>query len=130
MLIGFGVIGAVVLLLAWRKGLMPGLISWGGSGPQLAAVTLWVIGIILFTSTRFAPGVARPVYVVWMTVANALGVVMSTVLLTVLFVLVLPWFSLIVRWGDPLRKRLKPDGSYWEDYKRHEPTLERMQRPF
>jgi len=59
MLIGFGVIGAVVLLLAWRKGLMPGLISWGGSGPQLAAVTLWVIGIILFTSTRFAPGVAR-----------------------------------------------------------------------
>lgn len=130
MLIGFGAIGAIVWLLAWRKGLMPGLFSWSGSGAQSAAVALWFVGLSLFVVTRIAPVAARFVYVTWMTGANAVGVVMSTFLLTLLFLLVLPWFSLIVRWGDPLRKRRKKEGTYWEDFKPHEPTLERMQRPF
>ena len=130
MLIGFGVIGAIVWLLAWRGGETAGLFSWTGSGAQIASIGLWFVGIALFALTRFAPGPARPVYVVWMTTANAIGVVMSTVLLTLLFVLILPWFSLIVRWGDPLRKRSLRQGSYWEDYKRHEATVERMGRQF
>jgi hypothetical protein len=41
----------------------------------------------------------------------------------------LPLFSLIVRFGDPLRKKLG-GATYWEPYRPHEPTLERMRRPF
>lgn len=130
MLIGFGVIGVVIWLLAWRKGLMPGLVSWTGAGAQLVAVALWLLGAGLFGLMSLAPEPARPVYVAWMTVANAMGIVMSTALLTVLFVVLLPWFSLVVRFGDPLRKRLKSEGSYWEDYKPRQPTIDRLRRPF
>lgn len=130
MLIGFGAIGAIIWLLAWRKGLIPGLVSWSGSGAQIAAVLLWTIGVGLFVLSRFAPGPARHVYVIWMTVANAVGFVMSTILLTLMFLLILPLFSVIVRRSDPLRKRLINDGTCWEDYKHHEPTLERMRRLF
>ena len=74
--------------------------------------------------------VATPVYVVWMTAAMWIGRVMTPVLLTALFVVLLPVFSLI-RLGDPLRLKLKPKGeSYWEDHKHHESTLERTARPF
>ncbi|MEK7710827.1 MAG: hypothetical protein AAB341_02930, partial [Planctomycetota bacterium] len=64
-----------------------------------------------------------------MTATAPVGIVMSTILLTMLFMLILPVFSLIVRMGDPLRKKLG-GATYWEDYKAHEPTLERMRRPF
>ena len=130
MLIGFGVLGAIVWLLTWRSGSIPGPFSWSGAGAQVAAVVLWTVGVLLFLLSRFAPGPANSVYVIWMTAANAIGIVMSTVLLTLLFIIVLPLFSLIVRWGDPLRKRLKQNGTYWESYKPHEPTLERMGRLF
>ncbi len=76
-----------------------------------------------------AQNTARPVYVAWMTVTVPIGLVMSTVLLTVLFVFVLPLFSLIVRWSDPLQKKLGAS-TYWEEYKPHEHTLERMRRLF
>jgi hypothetical protein len=86
-------------------------------------VTLWAIAM---TSVSLA----KPVYVGWMSVAVPIGLVMSTIMLAVLFFLLLPVFSLVVRWGDPLRKRIRRDGSYWEDYKPYEPTMDRMARPF
>jgi hypothetical protein len=45
-------------------------------------------------------------------------------------VIVLPPFSLLVRRKDPLRRKRTKEGSYWEDYKPYEPTLERMKRLF
>ena len=57
------------------------------------------------------------------------GTVMSTVLLTAVFVVVLPLFSIVVRLGDPLRKKLG-GATYWEDYKPYEHTLDRMRRLF
>jgi len=71
-----------------------------------------------------------PVYVGWMSAAFAIGAVMTVVLMTVLFIVLLPLFSL-TRLADPLRMKLKPAGeSYWEDHKHHESTLERTARPF
>ncbi|MGB2987591.1 MAG: hypothetical protein WBE26_17130 [Phycisphaerae bacterium] len=129
MLVGFTVVGAVLWLAHWLKAQDAGL-GWSGGGAQVTAVCLWVLAWALFTLSHLSPSVAKPVYVGWMTAVVPIGIVMSTLMLTVLFVLLLPVFSLVVRVGDPLRKKLTADRSYWEDYKPHEPTLERMRRPF
>ena len=131
MLIGFGAIGAVLRFLAWRRTDATGsLATWRNDGSQIAAVGLWIIGAALFTLSMASPRLTKLVYVGWMSATVPIGVVMSTILLTMLFVFILPIFSLIVRMGDPLRRKLKTNGSYWEAYKRHEPTIERMRRPF
>ncbi len=130
MLLGFGVLGVVLWIAPWLKARDPMLPVWSGAGLQITALCLWALGVALFALSFLFPAVAKPVYVGWMTVAAGMGMVMSTVLLTVLFVLLLPIFSLVVRAGDPLRKKLTPRGSYWEDYKPHEASLDRMRRPF
>jgi hypothetical protein len=65
-----------------------------------------------------------------MTVTVPIGIAVSTVLLTLLFFVVLPVFAIIVRMGDPLRKKLTQDDTYWEDHEPYEPTLDRMERLF
>ncbi len=130
MLTGFGVIGALLWISVQLKAEGAELLAWSGAGLQITAVCLWAVGVGLFALSLLSLTVAKPVYVAWMTAAMAIGTVMSTILLTVLFVLLLPPFSLIVRMGDPLRKKLKPGDTYWEDCKPHEATLERMRRPF
>ena len=130
MLVGFGVIGSLLWAVPRLRDGGADICSWSGTGAQIASVCLWGLGVGLFTLSLLAPGVAKPVYVVWMSVAVAIGTVASIVLLTLLFVFFLPVFSIVVRFGDPLRKKLKPSGSYWETYKPYEPTLERMKRPF
>lgn len=114
MVLGFGVIGGIVL--------------WAGA--MGVAIGLWSLGAALFLLTRISLAAAKPVYVVWMTAASFAGIVMSTVLLTLLYFTFVPVFSLIVRRGDPLRKKLHAGPSYWEDYRAHEPTLERCRRTF
>lgn len=130
MLAGFGVIAAVLWLAPWVGEWNTAALAWSGSGAQITAVGLATLGAIFFALSRGAPAIAKPVYVAWMSIALLIGLVMSTILLTVLFLVLLPVFSIVVRAADPLRRRLKIDGSYWEDYKPHESTLERMRRPF
>lgn len=114
MVLGFGVL-AVVL--------------WFASAASILAIALFALGLGLFVLSRVSAPATKTVYIVWMTLTVPVGMVMSTILLTILFIAVLPIFSLVVRLGDPLRRKLGGD-SYWEDYKPHEPTLERMRRPF
>ena len=65
-----------------------------------------------------------------MTLAGAIGTVVTFVLLSVLYFVFLPIFSLI-RFKDPLRLKMPPKAtSYWEEHKHHESTLERTARPF
>jgi hypothetical protein len=129
MLLGFGVIGAVLWTAAWGKYGGSGPLGWSGSGAQVVALCLWALGAGLCALSLYSPASAKPVYVTWMRATAPIGIVMSTILLTLVFVLVLPLFALIVRMGDPLRKKLG-GSTYWEDYKPHEPTLERMRRLF
>ena len=112
MLGGFLVLGA----LLWYR------------GAHTAAFVLWTLGAVLF-ATSLVSALGRPVYVAWMTGAMFLGGIATTVGLTVLFVLFLPFFTLI-RFSDPLRRKLRAHGSYWEPHKPHEATLERCERPF
>ena len=130
MLVGFAVIGALLWLTPWMKSGDVSTLGWSGTGFQLTASVLGFLGVGLCLLGFAVPSVAKPVYVVWMTATVPIGIVMSIVLLTVLFVLLLPIFSLVVRLGDPLRKKLSKEGSYWEDYKPHAATIERMKRPF
>ena len=130
MLAGFGVIGLVLWLVPWIGASEADLFTWTGTGKQVLAIALWVLGLALLAASFAPPPLARSVYVAWMSVVVPIGVVMSTLMLTLLFVLLLPVFSLIVRFGDPLRKKLTTQKSYWEEYRRYEPTLERMKRQF
>ncbi len=130
MAVGFGVLGGLLWLIpAWRLG-DSGALDWSASKPQMTAACFWFLGLSLLAVTKASPIVAKPVYVVWMSVAVRIGMVMSTIMLSLLFLLLLPVFSLVVRLGDPLRKRLHSGGTYWEDHKSFDATLERMRRPF
>ncbi len=130
MLAGFGLLGAVLWVIHWRKAETDGLFFWSGSTAQVAVLCMWGLGIALWVTPRFSTGLGKPVYVIWMTVATALGVAMSTVVMTLLFVFLLPVFALLVRTGDPLRRKLTSDGTYWENYKPYDATMERMRRQF
>lgn len=129
MLFGFGVLGAVFWLIAERRATGTWF-TWSGGGPTWPVVVLWLAGLTLAGSTLLPYAAARVVYVGWMTGASWIGVVMSHLVLTLLYFLVLPPFSLIVRWKDSLRRRLEPGKSYWEPCDPPDPSMERMRRMF
>lgn len=49
----------------------------------------------------------------WKSFAHRLGRVQSTLLLGLVYLFVIPPFSL-VRWKDPLRRELDESGGFWE----------------
>ena len=130
MLIGFFIIGAVMHFSLYIKTWDVLDLGWKGSWIQILGVSLQGLGVVLFGLSYALPGVAKPIYIVWMSIATFIGAIMTTIMLTVLFIVLLPVFSLIVRLGDPLRKKITSGGTYWEDYKPHEASIERMKRPF
>jgi len=126
MVFGFGVLG----LLFWYAAGTPNGWNWRELPLQKVAIAFWILGPLLLLVSVGPQAIARPVYVGWMSVAFFIGGIMTVVMLSVLFIVLLPVFSLI-RLGDPLRLKLKPPGeSYWEDHVHHESTPERTLRPF
>ena len=115
----------VISLLLWRRGGW----AWTGSGRQYAALVLAALGVATAMISMTAPALARRLYVAWMTVGVAMGAAMSLILLSLMFFLVLPVFSLI-RFKDPLRMKRRGAASYWEEPENHEASIERMIRPF
>lgn len=125
---GFAVLGG----LFWFKGSgwsWSDALSWHAGGWRLAALMLWSLGAGFATVCTASHRLGLKLYVAWMSMAVRMGAVMSTVLLSVMFVLLLPVFSLI-RLGDPLRLKRGGSDTYWEDHRSEEPTLERMSRSF
>ncbi len=126
MLLGFGLLGGL-LWYAWPD---PNSFAWRSAGGQKLAIGLWAVGTLLALASIGPRGIAVPVYVGWMTIGMFLGGIMTFIMMSALFFVLLPVFSLI-RFKNPLRLKLKPPGeSYWEDCREHEPTLERTARPF
>lgn len=125
MLVGFPAVAMLLMYFSRAKA------AAGHATPVVTAlaVGLAVAGILAGASALILPAIGRRLYIAWMTLTVPIGLVMSTLLLTLLYFLLLPVFSLIVRRQDPLRKKLGGP-TYWEDYKPHEPTLDRMRRPF
>lgn len=131
MLGGLGLIG----LILWYLGVkpdgswIPTSFAWNGGGHHYVALVLWLLGAGIFLVTLISLRASRGVYIVWMSVAVVIGTVVTTLLLSLIFFIMLPLFALI-RLKDPLRLKLGTEPSYWEDHKSDEVTLERMRRIF
>ena len=114
-----GVLLAVAGLLLWRRGASAWTWGLAGVGGPLVA-----LGLV-------APAVLRPVRDVWMTLAFVMGAVMTRVILTAAFVLmIVPTGWLLKLFGkDLLRRRLDPDAeTYWiprDDGRADRESLER-----
>lgn len=104
------VVGGILLLLAaflWYRD------PAHGTAPVLA----W-IGAPLIALGTVVPGVLKPLYYAWMSLAVVLGFVMTRVLLTVFFFVVLTPFGLVIRLlgRDLLHRRLdRQAATYWLD---------------
>ena len=103
-------------------GLVGAYCYWGKSLPS-AAVAFWVAaaaGIVGY----FLPGMLRPIYVAWMTLAMPIGWVVSHLLLLFVFYLVVTPIGLAMRLigYDPLTRQLDRSAkSYWTP---HDPSGE------
>lgn len=118
-----GVFAAIAVVATWWHGG-----EWTGWVAGIGAVgaTLMVLGLA-------APIALRPVYRVWMGLAIALGFVMTRVLLTLVFVLLMLPIGLVLRLigKDLLSRRIDREAdSYWIQRSNTKPTGERMERYF
>ena len=123
--LGFAFVVVFVLLAVFSK------YVWRLESASFWVPTFLVLAGLFLIPSVFAPGALRPVYGPWVKMVFFLGTVMTVVLMTVLFFIVVPIFSLI-RLKDPLRMRPSrdPKESLWETHRNSEPTLERFGRPF
>jgi hypothetical protein len=82
----------------------------------LVAQLLWGAGVLVGLGGLLFPPLARPVYIAMMALALPIGMVVSTVLMTLIYYLVLTPIGLVMRLVgyDPLRRGLDPAASsYW-----------------
>jgi hypothetical protein len=128
---GFIFIGFMLWYLSVRPagGWIPQAWGYQGHARQVIALAMGCTGLVFALVCMSSHPAGLRLYVAWMTMGGAIGAVMSVVLLTLLFIVFLPVFSLI-RLKDPLRMKRGAAGSYWEPHRPHEATLERMARPF
>jgi len=92
-----------------------------------------LIGDILALGGIFFPVILRPLHKAWMTLSILLGWVMTRVILSVLFYLVITPIGLIARLSGKQFLDLKIDksrASYWEKRKNVPPTPEDYERQF
>lgn len=121
------VVGGVLLLIGgivlWRQG-------WTLS---TASQVLFGVGTALVVLGTAVPQALRAVYRGWMALALILGFVMTRVLLTLVFFLVVTPIGLLMRLigHDPMRR--KPDdaaATYWIPKEPHDPSPKRLERYF
>lgn len=116
-----GVFLGIAVVGAWQRGWAPGpvLTVLGGLGSALV-----VLGLA-------APALLRPFFRVWMGLAVVLGFVMTRVLLTAVFALVVVPIGLGLRlFGkDLLHRRLDPAApSYWQPKTYSDPSPARLEK--
>lgn len=113
MLIGFGLIGAFL----WYKGRVEaGVFAYAGTTWQKIAIWLWIVGAAIQVLSLISLSLTRYVYIVWMTLAFPIGLVMSTVVVSLFYYLLITPIGLVMRMmgRDKLGLKPKPIGeSYW-----------------
>ncbi|HNQ24006.1 MAG TPA: hypothetical protein PKK06_13025 [Phycisphaerae bacterium] len=130
MLVGFGIIGLGLWGKGWWGVRTVAALGWTGDWWQVLAIGLWVLGSVLAVLAWWVPPLGRRAYIAWTAATMPVGVVMTTLLLSLLFFLFLPVFAVVVRRKDPLGRRLHAGETYWREHRQHEATLERMRRLF
>jgi hypothetical protein len=111
----------IALVVFWRAewSFVPGMQIFGGLGAALI-----ILGLVW-------PPLLRPVYRVWMAVAVILGFLMTRVILTMVFFLVVTPIGLLMRaFGrDPLNRRLDKNAStYWIPKKYDDRSPRRLEK--
>lgn len=120
----FGYVVGIALVLAAGAVLL-----FNGSTP--VTLGLATAGVLLVAFGITAPRVLGPVHLAWMALAVLLGYVMTRVILTLVFYLLVTPIGLLMRLSgrDPMRRRLKPDApSYWIPRKDTLPAKERLEK--
>ncbi|HUF10482.1 MAG TPA: SxtJ family membrane protein [Rhodothermales bacterium] len=121
-----GVATVVAGWLIWRSGST----DWPKGGLRPSFI-LAAIGLSLIALGAVSPRLLRPAYFVWMALAFLLGTVMTRIILTIVFVLLIIPIGLVMKlFGrDPLTRRLdRSMTSYWisrEDMDRSPERLEK-----
>ncbi|MBI5774606.1 MAG: hypothetical protein HZA89_12790 [Verrucomicrobia bacterium] len=112
LVIGFPVLALVVLLI--RR---------FASGAWHPEPSLWIggvggaVGLLLLA----VPQIARPFYLLWYGLGCCIGIVVSNVLLTGFYWIVITLFAVVMRWRgrDALRRKFSRNAkSYWLDAER------------
>lgn len=118
-----GVFVGIAVLIAGLRGWTLGPWSLALGAPGLALV---LVGTA-------APGVLRPVFRVWMGIAVVLGAIMTRVILTLVFVLLMLPIAFVLRLvgKELLARRPDPEAaSYWIDRDEPAPLTERLERMY
>jgi len=118
------------LIIAVPLAVIAVILFWKGNGAGYywsgAAVVLALLGLL-------APVILKPLYVIWMTFAFVLSIVMTYVLLTLFFFLVMTPVSLVMKLlGKDLLNRKFPGNqtTYWVDAQVYDKTIERYSKPY
>ncbi len=119
------VVGGVLLVIAavvwWRNDFVL----------TTAAYVLGSLGAALVVLGLAVPVVLKPVYRVWMALAVVLGFIMTRVILSVVYYLVMTPIGLAMRlFGkDPMHRRIDPDAtSYWIEKSYDDESPERLEK--
>jgi uncharacterized membrane protein len=116
-----GVFVVIATVIAWRRG-------WSLEGLPLV---FGVPGGLLVVAGLVVPSGLRRIYLGWMTLAVVMGYVMTRLILSVVFFLLMVPIGLALRLAgkDLLRLRRKPAGeSYWLPRSEDAPLAERLRR--
>ena len=84
--------------------------------PLLVSQILWGAAVVVGVAGLLLPSLAKPVYVVMMAVALPIGMVVSTVLMTLIYFVIMTPIGLLLRlFGkDALHRKMDPSApSYW-----------------
>lgn len=116
MIVGFAIIGSIFLFLLDRPNAAYVCYTFGAAA-----------GLLGLTGTR----AALPVYWAWMAIAFVMGNIISRVLLTLFFYLLITPMGLTRRFfgHDPLQLRQRAVTTYWRDLP-PPPSKERYERQF
>ena len=120
--------GAFVVLWALLATVFPYLLDKGRDLP-----ILWQIGVALAVVGTLLPTLVKPVYYAWMTLALVLGYVMTRVILTIFFFVVLTPVALVFRLigRDALHRKLDREAeSYWIEKEHLIPDRSRYEKFF
>jgi hypothetical protein len=102
------------LVMTGALGVLGGLAAWRGRG---AGIVLFAAAALFLALALLVPRLLGPVERAWMAVARVLSVVMTHVILTLFYYLVITPFGLVMRVSgrDPLGLRpARTRESFWE----------------
>lgn len=121
---------AVVMAVAF--GVLGG-ISFYKHGYALtdAALILWAIAAAWLLFGLALPSALKPFYFLWMKLAAALNFVMTRVILTIFYFMILFPTGLVIRiFRDPLDRKLSKEAkSYWIERK-EQPQRDHFEKPY